>query len=207
MKNYFIYEQYKVNINPSHHDDRNYSDEGQDEVYEFAKNLFKEKNLETVVDIGCGSGFKLMKYFKDEKTLGLETEPCLSQLKKNYPNKEWLDSGEPEKSFPDFKKDCDLIICADVVEHILNPDDLLNYIKSYNFKYLIISTPDRKILRDKFISYGEKSWNGPPLNPSHVREWEFTEFENYLNSFFKKIKGHHCERQIECMYFLCENEN
>lgn len=43
----------------------------------------------------------------------------------------------------------DLIICSDVIEHIEDPDILLNYIKSFAGKetYIIISTPERDILR------------------------------------------------------------
>jgi SAM-dependent methyltransferase len=203
-QNYFIYNNYKINSNPSHHDDRSYSDEAQDEVYEFAKNFLDENNYNTVIDIGCGSGYKLIKYFEKNWTIGIETEPCLSFLKSNYPNREWINSGKPEESFPNFNKKCDIVICADVIEHILNPDNLIEYINSFDYNYLIISTPDREILRSRFMNYGEKSWHGPPINPAHVREWDFKEFESYLNATFEKVTGFHCSRQIECMYFLCK---
>jgi len=95
------------------------------------------------------------------------------------------------------------MICADVVEHILNPDDLLNHIKQYNFKYLIISTPDRAVLKN-MKEYGLKAWFGPPVNRSHVREWSFEEFSEYLKTHFKTVNGYHCEKQKECMFFVCE---
>ena len=41
----------------------------------------------TVIDVGCGSGWKLVNYLSKEfKTIGVETEPALSFLRKTYPD-------------------------------------------------------------------------------------------------------------------------
>lgn len=206
IENYCIMEKYISRENPLHFDDRFCTDEAQNEVYEFAKKFLNEKNFNTVVDIGCGSGFKLIKYFNENNTIGIETEPCLSQLKEKYPSKTWINSGIPEESFSNFTQNTDIIICSDVIEHIKNPNELINYIKSFKYKYVIISTPDRKILRHSFPEYyGEVSWWGPPKNPNHVREWTFDEFDKYLKLHFKNVQGFHCSKQIECMFFVCED--
>lgn len=195
MKRYEIKEGYIIRQKPNHYDDTTLKDEYQDEVYEFAKNLLDEKKFSRIVDVGCGSGFKLIKYFDNYDTIGIETEPCFSNLIKKYPNKKWIKSGEPEKNFSNFSTKTDIIICADVIEHLLDPDLLISYINLFEYKYLIISTPDR----EKF--YGEK--NGPPLNHNHVREWTFEEFEKYLKLNFNYVQGHRCKKQIECMFFVC----
>jgi SAM-dependent methyltransferase len=204
-ENYCIMSDYIIRENPYHFDDRVCTDQAQDEVYEFAKKLLNEKQLNDVVDIGCGSGFKLIKYFSENNTVGIETEPCLSQLKEQYPSRNWINSGVPEESFSSFTKTTDMIICSDVIEHIKNPDELLNYINSFDYKYAIISTPDRRFLRkDLAHIFGERYWWGPPLNGCHVREWTFEEFEEYLKRHFSKVEGTHCSKQIECMFFVCE---
>jgi hypothetical protein len=59
---------------------------------------------------------------------------------------------------------------------------------------LIISTPDRNFL----------NWKGPPKNPNHAREWTFDEFEKYLKLNFSNVKGLHCQKQKECMFFICK---
>ena len=66
-KNYCIYEGYNsrtefVTCNQTEH-----TDGFQDEVYEAARKLCVAKEYETILDIGCGSAFKLIKYFRDKK--------------------------------------------------------------------------------------------------------------------------------------------
>lgn len=207
MKNYKIIN-YISNNNPSHHNDIDYKDEGQKEVYEFCKKIMDDNNLKSVIDVGCGSGYKLMKYLNNFNTIGIETEPCYSYLKKTYPNSIWLLSGEEEKSFINYKNDInpDVIICADVIEHIVDPDILLDYLISFNAKYYIISTPCRDILcyNPKFANHYNVSLNGPPLNTCHVREWTMNEFKEYISEKFTIISSNYSKEQIECQYHLLE---
>lgn len=197
MKKYQINTNYIIRQNPSHYDDTHLKDEYQDEVYKFTKKFLDEKKFSKIVDIGCGSGFKLLKYFNEYDTIGIETDPCFSFLTARYPEKKWIKSGDPEKNFSQFYTQTDIIICADVIEHLLDPDVLITYINSFDYKYLVISTPDR----EKFINSNK---NGPPINCNHVREWTFEEFDRYLKLNFRNVIGYRCEKQIECMFFVCE---
>ena len=87
QKTYNIISGYRSNPTPTHHNDISWTDESQNEVYQFSRKLLDEKQLNTVIDLGCGSGFKLIKYFDDKETIGIETEPCLSFLKTKWPTK------------------------------------------------------------------------------------------------------------------------
>jgi len=197
---------YNSNINPDHHNDSQYSDEGQREVYEFAYKFMKNNNYNNVIDVGCGSGYKLINILGEFNTIGIETEPCFSLLIKKYPFKKWILSGEPEKSFRHYEllKSPELVICSDVIEHIVNPDILVDYLLSLKAKYYIISTPCREILckNPKFKNCYGKSWNGPPMNKCHVREWTMDEFKEYISNKFNIISSYYCESQIECQYHL-----
>lgn len=202
-EDYNIIKNYVINSNPTHHDDTMFKDDYQNEVYEYSKKLLDENNFSKVIDFGCGSGYKLIKYFNDKETVGIETEPCLSFLKKEYPNKTWVNSGEPERSFSDFKDSCDILICSDVIEHMINPDELMKNIKKFNFKYLVISTPDRSVLRK--IPGFLNCWEGPPVNTGHVREWAFDEFDKFLHNYFESVTGFHCQKlNPETMFFVCK---
>jgi hypothetical protein len=209
MKTYSIPEIYKINEVPHHHNDIGYTDSSQLEVYEFAKKIVIENGFNTIVDIGCGSGYKLVKLLGEFKTIGIETEPCISHLRQTYPERQWLDSGRPEESFCEKNTlDCDLIICSDVIEHIIDPDELLDYINTFCFKYALISTPCRDILcnSDRYSHIYSKSLYGPPLNPCHVREWTIKEFRTYLLSKFNVIESNYCKKQIECQYHLIQKK-
>lgn len=197
-ENYFIKKGYIARNSYTHHDDIPLKDEFQNEVYFAAYELAKEQEMERIADIGCGSGFKLLKYFGDLDTTGFEIEPTLTALRKMYPFNHW--------SLSDFSRQLkgpsacyDMVICSDVVEHVLNPDDLLNWINNqFNFKYLVISTPDRDQLIHVWTDsyYGPQTQSGPPVNQAHVREWSFSEFEKYISQYFDIVSHFHCKGEF-----------
>lgn len=206
--NYSIIDTYTINMNVQHHNDMNLTDEGQKEVYIYAADIMKKNNYKTIADIGCGSGYKLIKYLSEYNTTGIETEPCFSYLKKKYPDNNWLLSGNPENSFLEYDISYDMVICCDVIEHINDPDILVNYLLSLNAKHYIISTPCRYILcnSDKYKKLYGYTWNGPPLNNCHVREWTMDEFKAYIGSKFDIIESYYGAFQIECQYHLLKKK-
>ena len=202
----FNIKNYTNNNNPQHHVDIGWKDEGQKEVYVFCKDFMKTNNLNSIIDVGCGSAYKLTTILSEFNTIGIETEPCYTYLQNTYPKFKWLLSGEKESSFQlyDEINNADVVICSDVIEHIVNPDVLVDYLISLNSKYYIISTPCRKILcnHPKFSSTYKKTWDGPPLNNCHVREWTMEEFKQYISKKFCVISSHYGQNQIECQYHL-----
>jgi 2-polyprenyl-3-methyl-5-hydroxy-6-metoxy-1,4-benzoquinol methylase len=188
---FFLKEGYIARESYNHHDDRILRDEYQREVYELALRIVKEHNLFSIIDVGCGSGYKLMKYFHDFDTTGYEIEPTLSYLKNRYPERQWEESRlEEESDIPS----ADLVICADVIEHLLNPDELLNFIDQMDFKYVVISTPDRDLLPQ--IQGSFQSQIGPPVNETHIREWSFAEFKRYASEYFTIILHEHLQSEF-----------
>ncbi len=191
--NYFLPTNYSARLNNSFFDDTPYKDEYQDDVYLYAKNILVKDNLTTILDIGTGSGYKLVKYFNEFDTLGVDLEPTLSFLKKNYPNNNWC-------SFEDINstKTFDIIICSDVIEHIPNPTEFLYLINKLNFNGLILSTPNKTNM------YGYEHI-GPPENGAHVREWNPTEFNNYISSIFN-VKDHYMPVNSNTQLIFCEKK-
>lgn len=166
----------------------------QTEVYEAALDVFKRNGGSVVGDVGCGSAYKLLKYFGNVRTIGFEVEPNFQFLVTQYPDREWRfgDFSSSTEGLPAF----DIVICADVIEHLVDPDDLLNWLKRLNFRYLILSTPDKDML-PRYQVPAAQSQSGPPVNPRHIREWSFAELERYLSQYFDIQR--HFHNRIEWM--------
>ncbi|MBK5208342.1 MAG: methyltransferase domain-containing protein [Flavobacteriaceae bacterium] len=158
-------------------DDTANTDSWQLEVYTKAKDYAEKENLHSIIDFGCGSAYKLIKYFNNYETTGIDLSPTYEFLKEKYPDGHWLKFGD----FDMESLSADIVICSDVIEHVLDPDDLLNNIKKIkDVKYIFISTPDRNLNPSKKF--------GPPFNPSHIREWTFEELNEYVSAHFDIIE-------------------
>jgi len=146
-------------------------------VYRYAKKLIREKKIKRVIDVGCGTGTKLAFIHKDLPEInitGIDQKAAIEYCENHYSFGNWYvdDIENPDESLGDIKTE--LVICSDVIEHLLNPDVLLVYLKKKVSRdgYIILSTPERDIFR------GESCMSSP--NKFHVREWNFEEFENYM---------------------------
>ncbi|TNI51818.1 methyltransferase domain-containing protein [Aeromonas veronii] len=197
---YGIDPRYAVRNKYHHYDDMKYEDEWQLEVYLHALGLMVKNNFKSVADIGCGSGFKLITYLSDYHTIGYELDMNVSRLKSIYPTKDWRVSNfENNRS----EIDVDVIICSDVVEHLVDPDLLMEYLSRQNFKYLLISTPDRNLV------YGDEdpAFFGPPRNYAHQREWSYSEFNSYVSRFFKIIDHRIVNYYQATQLIICKNRD
>jgi ubiquinone/menaquinone biosynthesis C-methylase UbiE len=157
-------------------DDTENADEWQREVYHTARQIMWENGLKTVCDVGCGSGYKLVHILGEFETTGIDLPETISRVRQRYPERHWL-SGSFDSLVP---PDADLVICADVIEHVADPDALMRFLASSGARWIILSTPDRDLV------YGGTGLCrfGPPGNLAHVREWTMQEFHAYTSRFF-----------------------
>ena len=131
----------------------------------------------SILDIGCGSGFKLVKYLYNRTTIGVDIAETCARLQKRYPRRPWAISDFSAAVTPK----ADLVIASDVIEHLADPDELLDFIVRVAPKYVVISTPDRNLLR-------VGTHNGPPSNPAHLREWSMADLDAYVSEFLEVIE-------------------
>ena len=190
---YFVPKGYKTN-DPVMFNDLENEDEFQKEVYQKARDLCFRNGYTKILDLGCGSGFKLKNYFEGFKITGVDLPGIIEEVKARYPNDRWvpyifdLKDSVPEE----LKEEYDLVICSDVIEHLIYPDELLTLIKSIKFKKLVISTPDRFIIERR-----GGSRLGPPQNICHVREWAFHEFKRYIENSGFAISEHFISNEAQ----------
>jgi SAM-dependent methyltransferase len=186
---------YRSRPDNAYFDDTALKDEWQREVYLYARDLMQTKKLLTAYDIGCGSGFKLIKYLGDFDCVGFDLEPTVSFLRANYPDHTWKVADLQATDVPP----ADLIICSDVIEHVPDPNQIVHFIKRVAAKYAIISTPDRNLVYPP----GSPYLGGPPRNLCHVREWTFDEFARYLSRELRIVDHRITNRSQGTQLALC----
>jgi len=174
---YEIFSGYRHRCNIKYFNDLDNSDNWQLEVYKTAEKIMNENNLTSVYDIGCGSGYKLIKILGHYETVGIDLPETISVVQKRYPDRKWLvQSGDQLSMTP-----ADLIICSDVIEHVSDPVELLENIIKLARDWIIISTPDRDLVYKNHIF--DHFYYGPPSNQSHVREWNMLEFHKFISKY------------------------
>lgn len=153
-------------------------------VYAFAANLVQERSIGAVLDVGCGTAAKLVEHLAPVTEIyGIDQPSAASFCRDRYKCPRFF-ADDFEAPQLDLKQDFRLIICSDVIEHVTNPDVLLNYIRRFCSpdSLVLLSTPDRDRLR------GRNSLRSPKAE--HVREWNYAEFGDYVRSRGFEIVRH-----------------
>lgn len=148
----------------------------QPDVYtlaEFLVDLREDPEIPAmVVDVGCGWGNKLATMRERHPSwefTGIDFDQNITHCQQTYDWGTWLEVNlETVTEFPP----ADIIICADVIEHLVDPVPLVRALRG---RPVVLSTPDRDMVA------GYES-NGPPINLCHVREWNTYELVHFLQS-------------------------
>jgi SAM-dependent methyltransferase len=155
------------------------------DVYAAALELIAADGKNNLLDIGCGPPQKLSRLLAG-KTLNvcLVDQPSTATLAARLLPEAKFVGADLEDIDLDLGARFDAIICADVIEHLLNPDPCLAFIRRHLTidGMLFISTPERDVLR------GSECIDSP--HPMHVREWNREEFRAFLESRGYMLEQH-----------------
>lgn len=155
----------------------------QPDVYAMAKLLAGigkgiEEPLPMILDVGCGWGDKLAALHATEphwRYIGLDYGDNLAHCREAHPWGVWIEH-DLEGSFA-LDDLVDVVICSDVVEHLVDPRPLLDSIHEMRDAVVVWSTPERDV---QATLEGRARDLGPPRNLCHVREWNGLEFRSLL---------------------------
>lgn len=155
------------------------------DVYVLAAHLVSARAAQTLLDVGSGPPMKLKALFQNGglKIHLVDQPSTAAQGARLLPHARFT-AANLETVELDLGIRFDLIICADVIEHLINPDFCLAFIRQHLAPngLLLISTPERDILR------GRDCTSCP--HPMHVREWNTGEFRCYLESQGLQVVEH-----------------
>ncbi len=158
----------------------------QHHVYLWAARLVRSRGLRRVLDVGCGPCVKLSRHLAP---LGVEItgidQPAGLNAARARGVAFQLVVDDLEQPASSFASPFDLIICADVIEHLADPEPMLGLIRraSHAGTIVIFSTPERARERGRDCTASNK--------PEHVREWTREEFARYLASRGFQPRAHH----------------
>src|SRR5262245_17864392 len=116
-------------------------------VYKFAAYLARRSYARRIIDIGCGSGAKLRDFQNEFEIACIDRRPALEIARNTLENACFINA-ELEHGLPELPNNIfedAVIICADVLEHLRQPDRLARDLAKLETrcKFILISTPDR----------------------------------------------------------------
>lgn len=182
-KNFFLKPGYAARPKPAYFTD--VPDDGiiwQPDVYPIAARFAKKLGAGTIIDIGCGRALKLARLHEQHPGwdfIGVDYGPNIDWCHRHYDFGTWIEANLEDGRTAAFSARAGekaVVICSDVLEHLVNPAPLLRAIRkllSRGAAVAVFSTPERDLTR------GENDL-GPPGNPCHVREWNLAEFSALL---------------------------
>jgi len=177
---YGLPEGYQSRLDPEYFVDQDYDGVWQPDVYPEAAALARRLSARRIVDVGCGTAEKLVALHPDFEIVGIDYGSNIAACRARYDIGTWLEidlDRTASLGIEDFSDS--LLICADVIEHLVHPERLLRLLSDALDRgalAVVLSTPDRELSND------ERSL-GPPKNPAHVREWTSRELERFFATF------------------------
>lgn len=151
------------------------SSDYQFDVYLRARQIALQEGSRSILDIGSGPGLKAAKLFCDVvPDVVLIDQPTAETLVRERCPKATFVGTDLEASSLTLGRTFDVIVCADVIEHLLDPASCLGLIRQHADArtWIVLSTPERDYRRGLGCMACDK--------PEHVREWTGEEFAAML---------------------------
>ncbi|MBK8399869.1 MAG: class I SAM-dependent methyltransferase [Propionivibrio sp.] len=163
------------------------------DVYRMAVDLLRDRRRGTLLDVGSGPPLKLQELLPSTGiAVHLVDQPSTESLAARLLPDASFTGANLESIEINLGKRFDVIVCADVIEHLIDPDSCLAFIRRHIRQdgIFLISTPERDLLRGPEMTYSP--------HPMHVREWNAREFAAFLGSRGWLVESQHVLPQQRC---------
>ena len=151
----------------------------------FIANLQRISYPRRICEIGCGEG-ELLKYlhavFPDATLFAADISPIILQKAQtncaSFPVHFSVQNAST-LAYPDGF--CDLLVCGEVLEHLVNPAQALYELWRVSKEYVLVSVPNEPIWRLLNLVRGKyvKHWGN---TPGHLNHWTMLQFPKFLQS-------------------------
>ena len=166
-------------------------------VYSAAARYLAESGKQSFVDVGCGYPAKIAALIAPVTgDITLIDQPSMATLMAGeFPDFHFIPHNL-ESTADDIEVTADCVVCADVIEHLMNPRPLIALLRQLlkPGARLFISTPERDKVRGTHCNFSP--------NPEHVREWNQQEFHALLSSSGLRVLEHVCLPQKRTAKYL-----
>jgi SAM-dependent methyltransferase len=146
-------------------------------VYRLCRDLLRSRAARSFLDVGSGPGTKVAELIAPLcSDLVLIDQPSSREIAlRCVPGARFV-AADLDALDLDLERSFDLIVCADVLEHLKQPDACARFIREHLAEggRAVLSTPERDNLR------GRECMTSP--HPEHVREWNAAEFRAFVES-------------------------
>jgi len=162
------------------------------QVYRYAMRAIARLGARSVLDVGCGPGTKLVmlhRVFPHVRITGVDLPEAIAYCRRTHDFGDWKVE-DFDSAVSSGSGEADLVICSDVIEHLADPDILLDYLKKRCAPggRIVLSTPERDALN------GPQSMAAP--NRYHLREWNRAELRSYLLAAGFAIEHHELQYPV-----------
>lgn len=149
-------------------------------------------NITSIFDVGCGEGFSLAMIKKSGSRAALSgidySDDALALGRKQFPDLN-LKKGDIY-ALDAADRSIDLVLCTEVLEHLVKPETALSEIVRVSRRYVLVSVPHEpwfmlaNFLRVKYVT----RWGN---HPEHINHWSRDSFVQLLRSAGLEIVSIH----------------
>lgn len=158
-------------------------------IERFFDALMKEAgklNADSVLDVGCGEGFTLKRFQKAHlggKLEGVEFSPRALAIGRRFHPDLLLREGSIYQ-LPYEDGSFDMVLCAEVLEHLEDPEKALTELYRVTRKYVIITVPNEPFFRIANFLRG-KNISRFGNDREHINHWSKGSIARLVGRYFK----------------------
>jgi uncharacterized protein (TIRG00374 family) len=151
------------------------------------KTMLDARNSEIILDIGCGSGVQLRALGVESPKLmvgmDLNRSALLFAKGKNIPNTEFLVADAERLPFK--ANTVDRIICAEIIEHLHEPEKMISESKRVlrDCGKIVISTPNEHSIWGVYEVLWDMLGRGRNYGETHLKFFSVPELETFFASY------------------------